>query len=663
MTAQITSLRILKVLVAGAVLIGLYLASLYSYLLFHSIAELFYIIIAGATFVLVWNFRPFFKDSFLVFIGTAFLFCGLIDLVHTLAYMGMNVFIGFDANLPTQLWIAARYLQSIALLIAPVLIGRKVHEGRVVAVFAGLTALLLASILLWDVFPEAFIEGEGLTSFKIVSEYIIVAILLLSVAHLWTKRAQLEPRTLWLLSLSALMAVFGELAFTSYISVYGFANLLGHFFRIISVYLFYKAIVETAAQKIYTDVDKLVRTENELRLSQKSERERIVALEALMDAVPAVVWVAYDPNCSYVVGNRASTELLRLPPGANQSKTPADGNVPQHFRVYKDGRELAPEELPLQISAREGIEIQGFEEQIVFDSGVVRHMYGNVTPLLDSNGQPAGAVAAFIDISSRLHAEAELEKYARRLERSNKDLEQFAFVASHDMQEPLRKVRAFGERLQVMMGDRLEEDERDYLNRIMNASVRMQAMIDGLLAYSRVSTHGRPFEPVDLNEVVAEVISDLELRIERSQAQVIVKALPQLQADPLQMRQLFLNLIGNALKFHRAEVAPVVKIWADPAARGPGGLQTVIHVRDNGIGFDAADSERIFRPFERLHSRSQYEGAGIGLAICQKIAERHGGSIHVDSAPGQGAHFSVVLFMDPDPLADDRSSLPAVSAA
>jgi signal transduction histidine kinase len=244
-----------------------------------------------------------------------------------------------------------------------------------------------------------------------------------------------------------------------------------------------------------------------------------------------------------------------------------------------------------------------------------------------------------------------LRATATQLERSNRELQDFAYVASHDLQEPLRKVQAFGDRLQDKYAPQLGDEGRDFISRMQNAAGRMQSLINDLLTFSRVTTKASPFEKVDLARVAREVISDLEVRIQQSQANVEAEPLPSVEADPLQMRQLFQNLIGNALKFHKDGTAPVVRIRARilrPPDSAPGGQpveqETLeLSVQDNGIGFDEKYLDRIFAVFQRLHGRGVYEGTGIGLAICRKIAERHGGAITGRSRPGEGATFIVTL--------------------
>ena len=256
-----------------------------------------------------------------------------------------------------------------------------------------------------------------------------------------------------------------------------------------------------------------------------------------------------------------------------------------------------------------------------------------------------------LEIAERKQTEERLKATALRLERSNRELQDFAYVASHDLQEPLRKVQAFGDRLKAACSKAIGAEGSDYLDRMQAAAKRMQTLIDDLLAFSRVTTKANPFEPVDLNRIAQEVLSDLEVRIQQSGGQVELGELPAIDADPLQMRQLFQNLLGNALKFHQEGRLPVVKVRGqavnqpsrESAANGQVEEVCQITVEDNGIGFNEKYLDRIFILFQRLHGRSAYEGTGIGLAICRKIADRHGGSITAKSTPGEGSTFVVTL--------------------
>ncbi|MGO8944812.1 MAG: PAS domain S-box protein [Syntrophobacteraceae bacterium] len=275
----------------------------------------------------------------------------------------------------------------------------------------------------------------------------------------------------------------------------------------------------------------------------------------------------------------------------------------------------------------------------------------------DSDGRPQYYYSFLTDITERKQMEeelrnsrddlelrvrertAELKAYMAKIEQSNQALQDFASIAAHDMKEPLRKVIAFGSMLRQKYEDPLGETGNDYLNRMLGATERMQSLLAGLLDYSRVTTASKPFKEVDLSDIIGEVISDLEVRIVKTGGKVHIGSLPVISADPTQMRQLFQNLIGNALKFHKPGKKPTVRVSSE--CNEDSGCEIV--VEDNGTGFDEQYREKIFAPFQRFHARSEYEGTGMGLAICKKIVERHGGSITAKSTPGAGSQFIVTL--------------------
>jgi len=260
-----------SLLLGISVLFGLWVATLYNYLLFHSIAEIFSIVVACGIFLLAWNSRSLIKNSYILFIGIAYLFVAGLDMIHTLAYEGMGVFYEYEANLSTQLWLSARYLESASLFIALFLIKRSIKAKPVFIGYTIFTILILASIFYWRIFPVCFVEGTGLTVFKKVSEYIICFILLASVVILLRKRTEFEPGILRLLVASITVTIASELAFTLYIDVTGFFNLIGHYLKIISFYLIYKAIIETGFKKPLTLLFRdLEQSENRLRAAVES---------------------------------------------------------------------------------------------------------------------------------------------------------------------------------------------------------------------------------------------------------------------------------------------------------------------------------------------------------------------------------------------------------
>lgn len=233
----------------------------------------------------------------------------------------------------------------------------------------------------------------------------------------------------------------------------------------------------------------------------------------------------------------------------------------------------------------------------------------------------------------------ELENKAWQLKRNIQELRDFTYIASHDLKEPLRKVISFGERLKVNYEELLDDRARDYIEVMEKSSIRMQKLIDGLLQLSRVTTKGAQLESTNLEHIVQDVLTDLESKITKSHAQVVVGNLPTVIADQNQMRQLFSSLTQNAVKFHKDHTPPEISIASHDL--GNGYWEILVH--DNGIGLDEKYSDRIFKPFERLHGRSEREGIGMGLALCHKIVSHHGGTISVKSKPNKGATFIITL--------------------
>ena len=248
---------------------------------------------------------------------------------------------------------------------------------------------------------------------------------------------------------------------------------------------------------------------------------------------------------------------------------------------------------------------------------------------------------------NRFSSREKLELYSKELERSNQDLQDFAVIASHDLQEPLRKIESFGERLSKVCDGKIGEDGQGYLERMLSSTRRMRTLIHDMLTLSRVDSRAQPFLQIDLNEVVQEAIDNLRQGIVETKAEITVEHLPEIEADRIQMVQLFQNLLGNAIKYRRPEVSPKIEIRARTFETSKSEFleETVceIVVRDNGIGFDSQHSDKIFTIFERLHGNEQYTGTGVGLAVCKKVVQRHGGSIRADGEKGVGSTFIVTL--------------------
>ena len=309
-------------------------------------------------------------------------------------------------------------------------------------------------------------------------------------------------------------------------------------------------------------------------------------------------------------------------------------------------------------------EMAGYVRQNFSDALAGRSRYMNeeiadqyyevfVGPVNDSEDRTVMAVATLRNITAVKRAHQQLEASVNELKRSNQNLEQFAYVASHDLQEPLRKIQSFGDVLRDRYEEALGDQGADLIRRMQSAAGRMSVLIRDLLMYSRIASYKEAFGQTDLNQVLTEVTDDLEAIITDKKAVIKADPLPIIQGSALQLRQLFQNLLSNSLKFNRANVPPVIEIRTQirsgsglvslPDSDKKANAYAAITVSDNGIGFDPAQAERIFHVFQRLHGRSEYNGTGIGLAIVQKVIENHHGSIQATAVPGEGATFTVVL--------------------
>jgi signal transduction histidine kinase len=378
-------------------------------------------------------------------------------------------------------------------------------------------------------------------------------------------------------------------------------------------------------------LDVTSREKAELGLADKS-----VLLNSLLDSMSEGV-VAASIDGKMLFFNRAAEKITGM--GATEGSI--DKWMSEYGVFYEDGTTPCPPEknpMALALRGEDPNDVGLFLRNSNVPKGIYLSVNGRA--LRDEHGKIQGGMVVFRDVTEEKRAEEHSKKYMKKLEESNRDLNDFIFVASHDLQEPLRKIQSYGNFLKDEAGASLSPTASDYLTRIQGASRRMGALIEDLLQLTRVTTRPKPFVTVSLAEIVAEVQGDLEIKLHESEGKIEVGELPELEADPVQMRQLFQNLIANSLKYRQKDVPPVVRIsWK----KDTGDRQHHVLVRDNGIGFDPKYSEKIFNIFHRLHANGEYEGTGIGLAICRKVVERHGGTITADSRPGEGASFEIAL--------------------
>jgi PAS domain S-box-containing protein len=401
--------------------------------------------------------------------------------------------------------------------------------------------------------------------------------------------------------------------------------------------------------KMDIDITESRKAKDAARASEAAARARADELTALMEAEPGITFIAHDPYCRRMTSNPAGLRLMRLPRGANTSMSALEGERPSTFRNMKDGRELPPEELPVQLAAASGQAVRNFEFTMTFDDGTAREILGDAVPLVDAQGNVRGAVGSFLDITERKRAEEEVHRLNRDLERrvrertaelqaANQELEAFTYSISHDLRAPVRHVAGFSKLLEESAGMSLPQEARQYVARIRESARRMGQMVDDLLKLSRLGRQGLRLQMTSINSLIEEVRRDLHFDLAGREIEWKVESLPSLECDANLVKQVLTNLLSNAIKFTAPRPHAVIEVGATVKENAP-----VIFVRDNGVGFSMKSAQTLFGVFQRFHRREEFDGTGVGLATAQRIVQKHGGRIWAEAKVNEGATFYFTL--------------------
>lgn len=628
----------LSIVLGVLLLAGLWAASLYNYLLFHSLAEMFSVVVACAIFMIAWNSRHFAKDGYILFIGIAYLFIGSLDLVHTLAYKGMGIFQNDGANLSTQLWIAARYVESISLLIGPFIIGHKIKTSWTLLGYVITTSLLLWSIFYLNIFPVCFVEGTGLTAFKVTSEYIISFLLLVSIMALLFKGKDYEHSVLALLIASIALTIAAELAFTLYVDVYGFSNMLGHYFKIVSFYFIYRAIIETSLRKPYALLFRdIKRSEDALRASKENleldVQKQTAKLRESMEKVSetelryrTVAEFTYDweywegpdgtfyyvsPSCERITGYTAQEFMDN--PGLLK-----DIIIDEDKEIWKQHRSEAFSDLRL-------LEIQF---RIQTKSGEICWIEHACQPVADEQGEFLGFRASNRDITERKLAEKSLRDSEAALKKSHENLRFLAGRLLTVQEEERRRLARemhddLSQRLAVLAieAGKLEQQigstssTSDRLKQIKEQLVKVSADVHDI---SR-QLHPSIIDDLGLVDAMKSECSSFSKREDifvRFDSKNIPSRVPNDTA--ICIYRVLQESLRNITRHAETDEAEVTFIGDDN--------ELVLYVKDYGVGFEP----------EKTRNK-----AGLGLASMKERVRLIQGKIMIKSETGKGTTIEV----------------------
>ena len=605
-----------------SLLTALVMSASYNYLFFHTFAELFSIVIAYGVFMLAWNTRLFLNNGYLLFIGITYFFVAFLDLLHTLAYKGMPIFPGYDGNnLPPQIWIAARYMESLALLAAPAFLRRKLPLSAVFVGYSVVTALALASIFYWRTFPDCFVSGIGLTPFKVVSEYVICAILVGASYLLWTNRDRFDPLVLRYLILSMIATVATELCFTAYTHLYATINLVGHIFKILSFYFMYRAIIETGLKKPYDLLFRDLQMEiDERRKAQSALLESRELLDKTQNAA-GIGGFEWDHENDALHWTGESYRLFEAPldmvPTMDRmlAQIVPEDRIPLVLALDKTRESGAPLDAEVKL-----LTLEGHERWIRFLGGVARRARKETL---------AGVMQ---DVTDK-----------KRLEQLREDIDR---MSRHDLKSPLNAIIGLPG---LILSDKTmtREDIDDYMRLIRQTGYKMLNLVNLSLDMFKMEQGTYAFEPKPVD--IADLLRKLKLeaagkfRARQLTLETSVEGQPAQDAgtfvvlsEALPCWSMFGNLLENAI-----QASPKGETITVDMKRQDG--RGLISIHNKG----AVPQDVRARFFEKYATSGKSGGTGLGTYSARLIAETLGGSIALDTSDPEGTTVNVTL-----PMAD-----------
>lgn len=622
-----------------AALLGVLVAvGLGNHLLFHFLAELFAVIVAVLLCTVAWQTYPFSRNGFLMVLACGYFWVGMADLVHALVYKGMGVFPITSANPAAQLWLVARYGQSLLLLAAPLFVGRAVNRSLLFLVFGCIFAVFIALVMNGH-FPAAYVDGQGLTPFKIISEYVIIAILALALVHLFQPRVHLERATVVLLSASIGLTMAAELCFTFYDGIDDFAAESGHILKLLSFWFLFEAVVRTTLEEPYRLLEVRVeeRTADLMREIDKRQRAESAIgasearLRAILDYSPAIITLK-DLEGKYLLVNGEFERLLKAP------RAEALGRRASDVMEAEAARQLEANHSTVLQTLRP----RRFTYETTLSDGGRHHLMAIGFPVFGNDG----ALVAVGTISTDVTEDQKIEEQLRQSQKTQA-LGDLAGGLAHELNNMLQPIVA----LSGLVAHRLPDgQDRQALDMVLKAALRARDLVAQVQTFSRHDVLAKT--DVDLGEALQTPLNlvrstlpssvDLTVAVEPGAGSV--------RADAGQLGTVLLNLVSNAVdalpqRTGRIAISLTAVDLGWEQAAAIGGLKPGRHgclsVVDNGHGMDAATMERVFDPF--FSTKEVGRGTGLGLSVVHGIVTAHDGAVRVSSVPGEGTRIDVYL--------------------
>ena len=637
----------------------LFVISRNNYLFFHTLIEGFSIVVAVLIFILATRTFKYSGNGLLLFLGNSFLFIAVIDFFHTATYKGIDIFPVYGSNTATQLWLAGRYLLALTFLLAALIAGRRISARLQVAAYAAATALLLISIMWLHLFPVSYIEGLGLTAFKVTSEYVISLAILVAMLLFYRQRGHLDQELYRVMMVAMACTILSEMSFTLYVDVYGVMNFIGHIFKAFSYWFIFEGVVlrglNTPYETIFQDLNT---SAARYRTIFETTGTATVIIEE--DTVISLANNEFEKLSGYkkeeIEGKISwlkfiSPEYLEQAESYHYARRLEPGMAPRHYAakfVTRNGEtrdilitvEMIPGTKERVASYLDITERKQAEEVLERHRQHLEHLVNvRTADLLRLNANLQMEIGERKRSEERImRLNVDLERRAQELIEANKELESFSYSVSHDLRAPLRSINGFSQMIFNKYKDQLDEESRGYLQIVRSECNRMGELIDDLLDLSRLSRKELTSKEVDLSGMVEAIAAELHAGEPGRRADFIIKPGIRVNGDSVLLQSVIENLMKNAWKFTGKHAHARIE-FGDADHEG----KRAYFIRDDGAGFDMQYSNKLFGAFQRLHGMDEFPGNGIGLAIVQRIIHRHGGQVWAEAEVEKGATFYFTL--------------------